>query len=398
MMKNAKSCAALLLSAAMLLGSTPVLAEETKGVSGTATAEAMGLEETVTVSLTLEDGAIVAVEAATDKEEETVGRMALDELPGAMVENNTVNVDVVSGATATSNAVISAATTAYLEILGEELNLDAWAKGLGYLKASDYNMVTGVDAVASATVTGQGGLNFGDIDLPDEVKTELLLNYLQGAEGNYREMYQIATSYNNVPTIGSVEYVLDPSDMVLIGSSEANTGKLNNMLVNPNVDLYWTRQIRKGDVCSEEMPVTPTYFMSYGVQITGKFVPVDWANLEEDEKAYYIQKARTYYETLGAQYASITEQSDEDLYNYMCSFTASTFYLIVPDRVVMTSPWFLAMFDSGYARQFVDEELAAKLADIVKEQYPEAMGLTSMDFAAGTSTGLKTQQTIVFER
>ncbi len=31
------------------------------------------------------------------------------------------------------------------------------------------------------------------------------------------------------------------------------------MNANPNVDLYWTRQIRAGDVCSEEIPVLPTY-------------------------------------------------------------------------------------------------------------------------------------------
>ena len=396
-MKHIKSCAAILLGAAMLIGSMPVMADEADGMARTATGTAQGLEETVTVTLTMEDGMIVGVEAMTDKEEETVGRMALEELPGAMVEQNSVNVDVVAGATATSNAVISAATSAYLELIGAEFNLDALAKGLGYVKASDYNMVTGVDAVASATITGQGGLNFGDIDLPDELKMELLLDYLKGAEGNYREMYQIATCYNNVPTIGSVEYVLDPTDMVLIGSSEANTGKLNNMLVNPAVDLYWTRQIRPGDICSEEMPIMPTYFMSYGVQISGKFEPVDWPNLDEEQKAYYIQKARVYYETLGAQYAAITNQSDEDLYNYMCSFTASTFYLIVPDRIVMTSPWFLFMFDSGFSRQFVSEEVADKLAAVVAEKYPEAAGLTMMDYAAGTSTGLRTQQTILFE-
>ena len=128
---------------------------------------------------------------------------------------------------------------------------EAWAKANGYFKGEDYYMQPGVDAVTSATESGVGGINFGDIDLSDELKKELILEYLKGAENNYREMYQIATAYNNVPTIGSVEYVMDPADLSLFGSSESNTAKLNNMAVNPQVDLYWTRQIREGDICSD---------------------------------------------------------------------------------------------------------------------------------------------------
>ena len=399
-MKRMKKALALMLGATMLLGSMAFAAEEEKaaGLTGTAEATAQGVEETVTVKLSLEDGVITAVEASTDKEEETVGRMALEELPQAMVEQNTVNVDAVTGATGTSNAVIGAAIDAYLEIAKESYDLDAWAKGHGYVKAEDFNMEVGVDAVTSATASGVGGLNFGDLDLTDELKEELLLDYLKGAEGNYREMYQIATSYNNVPTIGSVEYVLDTEDFTLLGSSELNTAKLNNMLVNPNVDLYWTRQIRSGDICSEEMPVTPTYFMSYGVEITGTFHQIVWEELEGEELTKYLNKARLYYETLG--YTQIVEMEDAALAGYLAnlSATSSMFYEIVPTRIVMTSPWFLTPYDTGYARQYVSADVQDDLIAFVHETYPEATNMTALDFETFQATGLKTQQTITFER
>ncbi len=387
-MKQTKLILAVLLIAAMLAGSASL------AYADSATATAQGLEETVTVTLTLEDGVITAVDAQTDKEDLTIGRQALEKLPTAMVEQNTVKVDAISGATSTSNAVISAATSAYMELTGTSVNLDAWAKGQGYVKAEDFQMVTGADAITSATESGKGGINFGDMDLSDELKSELLLEYLKGAENNYREMYQIATSYNNVPTIGSVEYVLDPSDLSLFGSSETNTAKLNNMDLNPQVDLYWTRQIRAGDVCSEAVPVLPTYFMSYGVQFTGTYRRIVFAELSEEEIPVFVNKARVYFATL-SNTAPYAEKSDEDLYAFLCS-SPMNFYQIVPTRIVITSPWFLNVYDTGYSRQFISQELQDKLAAFVAEKYPEAAGLTMLDFATFSATGLKTQQIIKF--
>ena len=387
-MKQTKLILAVLLIAAMLAGSASF------AYADSATATAQGLEETVTVTLTLEDGIITAVDAQTDKEDLTIGRQALEKLPTAMVEQNTVKVDAISGATSTSNAVISAATSAYMELTGTSVNLDAWAKGQGYVKAEDFQMVTGADAITSATESGKGGINFGDMDLSDELKSELLLEYLKGAENNYREMYQIATSYNNVPTIGSVEYVLDPSDLSLFGSSETNTAKLNNMDLNPQVDLYWTRQIRAGDVCSEAVPVLPTYFMSYGVQFTGTYRRIVFAELSEEEIPVFVNKARVYFATL-SNTAPYAEKSDEDLYAFLCS-SPMNFYQIVPTRIVITSPWFLNVYDTGYSRQFISQELQDKLAAFVAEKYPEAAGLTMLDFASFSATGLKTQQIIKF--
>ena len=384
-MKTWKTLLALIMTAALALGCA--------AVAESATATAPGLDETVTVTLTMEDGAITAVEAATDKADSTIGQAALDALPAAMLEKNSVNVDIVSGATVTSTAILGAAADAYLQLTGADVNLDAWAAANGYAKPG----ATGVDTVTSATESGVGGINFGDIDLSDDLKRALVLEYLKGADGNYREMYQVATSYNNVPTIGSVEYVLDPADMTLMGSSEANTAKLNNMLRNPSVDLYWTRQIRPGDVCSAEMPVTPTYFMSYGVQITGTFHNLDWMAMSADEVAVYLPKARNYFETLGAQYAAYTQMSDAEFLGFLTN-SMGNYYIIEPTRIVVTSPWFLNVYDTGYARGFISQDIQDRLAAEVAEKYPDAAGLTVLDFQTMTATGLKTQQTLTFDR
>ena len=388
-MKSAKSVLAILLVLCLSLSITPAAFAES------AVATAHGLNETVTVTLSVEDGVITDVKAETDKADSPIGAQAIEKLPAAMLEQNSVKVDAVSGATMTSNAILAAAAEAYLRIAGTEVDLDAWARGNGYLKAEEYQMQAGVDAVTSATVSGVGGINFGDVDLSDELKKELILDYLKGAEGNYREMYQIATSYNNIPTIGSVEYVLDPADLTLFGSSESNTAKLNNMNVNPNVDLYWTRQIRVGDICSEAMPVLPSYFMSYGVEITGTYKPIRFAELSEEEIPVYIAKAHYYFETLDTT-AQLAAMDNDALYQYLCA-SPMNFYQIVPTRIVVTSPWFLNVYDSGYARQFVDDDLQAKLLAAVQEKYPEAASLTTLDFATFSATGLKTQQVMSFE-
>ena len=388
-MKSAKSVLAILLVLCLSLSITPAAFAES------AVATAHGLDETVTVTLSVEDGVITDVKAETDKADSPIGAQAIEKLPAAMLEQNSVKVDAVSGATMTSNAILAAAAEAYLRIAGTEVDLDAWARGNGYLKAEEYQMQAGVDAVTSATVSGVGGINFGDVDLSDELKKELILDYLKGAEGNYREMYQIATSYNNIPTIGSVEYVLDPADLTLFGSSESNTAKLNNMNVNPNVDLYWTRQIRVGDICSEAMPVLPSYFMSYGVEITGTYKPIRFAELSEEEIPVYIAKAHYYFETLDTT-AQLAAMDNDALYQYLCA-SPMNFYQIVPTRIVVTSPWFLNVYDSGYARQFVDDDLQAKLLAAVQEKYPEAASLTTLDSATFSATGLKTQQVMSFE-
>lgn len=75
-------------------------------------ATAKGFGGDVTVTLTIEDGVIVAATAEGAGETEGVGSRALEIMPKAMVEQNAVTVDIVGSATFTSNAVLEAAKAA----------------------------------------------------------------------------------------------------------------------------------------------------------------------------------------------------------------------------------------------------------------------------------------------
>ncbi|MBR5207523.1 MAG: FMN-binding protein, partial [Erysipelotrichaceae bacterium] len=92
--------------------------EEKIYTAGTYTATAAGFGGDVTVTLTVSETAITAVEIVGDAETAAIGGAALETLATAIKEANSAEVDVVSGATVTSNAVVAAATKAWNEAKG----------------------------------------------------------------------------------------------------------------------------------------------------------------------------------------------------------------------------------------------------------------------------------------
>ena len=76
----------------------------------TGTAQGYGGEVTVTVEVNGND--IVSVKAVGDSETEGVGSNAIDQLPARIEEADSTNVDGVSGATMTSNAIKEAVNNA----------------------------------------------------------------------------------------------------------------------------------------------------------------------------------------------------------------------------------------------------------------------------------------------
>lgn len=88
-----------------------------KSTTGTSTAKGFGGDVTVTV--TLDGDKIIDVKASGEAETPEIGGRALEELPKKMIEANSTDVEIVSGATVTSNAVISAAKAAVSAAKGE---------------------------------------------------------------------------------------------------------------------------------------------------------------------------------------------------------------------------------------------------------------------------------------
>lgn len=75
--------------------------EDTETLTGTA--QGYGGEVKVTVMVNGDD--IVSVEAMGEKETQGVGSNAIEQLPDKIVEADSTDVEVVSGATVTSNAI-----------------------------------------------------------------------------------------------------------------------------------------------------------------------------------------------------------------------------------------------------------------------------------------------------
>ena len=308
-----------------------------------------------------------------------------------------------------------------------ELEAQGWVKNPeenGYVKVEE------TDAVSSATEQGKG-LTFGYMDQSDAMKQKTVLEYLSGLNGNYREMYQIATSVNNIPTVSSVEYVLDPTNFNLYGLSEAGTEKTLHFAQNPNVSLYWTRQLREAE---EAMGLT--YFSSYGVQITGKvhIFTVDELDADPTELLHVFD---TYYPTMPTT-AMVwsTKTTHEDRVAYIRQvMSAQVVYKIEPVEMVITQPYMLhmggqyascAVFttkgENGYAypqdflsAEFFDAIIEDKVTNaeykaLVDQMFPETeitdtmseeektaaqtVNATRALLLAENTCGIKTQQTL----
>lgn len=70
----------------------------------------------LTVRVTYVDGVITAVEVVENNETPGVGSRAIDVIPGAIVAANSTDVDIVSGATLTSNGIIAAVNDALSQV------------------------------------------------------------------------------------------------------------------------------------------------------------------------------------------------------------------------------------------------------------------------------------------
>lgn len=82
------------------------------------TGTAMGFGGEVSVTLDIEDGKIVSASAVGESETPNVGGMAIEQMPAAMAAADSIEVDGVSGATFTSEAILKAAQQAYNEANG----------------------------------------------------------------------------------------------------------------------------------------------------------------------------------------------------------------------------------------------------------------------------------------
>lgn len=78
---------------------------------GTYTGEAEGMD-TLKVEVTVTDGKIADVQVVEHNESEGISDPALEQIPAAIVEKNSTDVDAISGVTITSEAIKEAVNNA----------------------------------------------------------------------------------------------------------------------------------------------------------------------------------------------------------------------------------------------------------------------------------------------
>lgn len=121
MSRNKSIAIALILSLALAgCGGTngasgTAAASASAGVTGEFSGTAKGFGGDVTVTLNLENGSLKSASITGDSETPNVGGEAIKKIESEMNENQTVNVDSVSGATYTSTAIRDAADSALKE-------------------------------------------------------------------------------------------------------------------------------------------------------------------------------------------------------------------------------------------------------------------------------------------
>lgn len=179
-----------------------------------------------------------------------------------------------------------------------------------------------VDAYTTATETKY----IADKVLMEKAELETRMADMLKGPGDYREMYTLGTSHNNVPLTSAIEFVYDSENVRFYGTSDLGTEKLEQMKLNDQVSLGWVRMLTPDELSSGE-----TYFsISEGVQVSGKAVIVD------GNDSRYEDIMKIYIPTMGKEY---TKEYSDKLKN-VCAVVE-----IIPERIVVRNVGFR---DTGF--------------------------------------------------
>ena len=138
-----KKILGILLVVAMLMTSMTAMADTFEGV-GT------GIGGEMKLNVTVEDGKITAIEVVSHGETAGISDPAFAQIPQAIIDNQSLAVDVVGGATLTSNGILAA-----VEAAAAAAGLDVAALKAAEVKAEEVTYAT--ELTADVVVVGAGG-------------------------------------------------------------------------------------------------------------------------------------------------------------------------------------------------------------------------------------------------
>lgn len=145
-------------------GSETAAESKESGVSGTFSGSSAGMQGTVALDMTVEDGRITDITITENHETPSIASVAMERIPAQMVEHQTVEVDAVTGATFASNAIMraarEAAKNAGLDVDALTANAYRAEPGEDQTWDTDILVVGGGGAGLSAAITAaQDGAN-----------------------------------------------------------------------------------------------------------------------------------------------------------------------------------------------------------------------------------------------
>ena len=209
-----------IMACAMMLLSAGASAEM---MAGTYTGEGQGIGGAVKVAVTVEGGAIAAVEVVEHAETAGICDPAIEKIPAAIVAGQSLAVDTVTGATVTSKAILAAAEQALTEAGADIEALKTAAPKAEQAEGETIEMTTDV------VVVGAGGAGVAAaVEANDNGASVVLLEKLtqiggttatsQGMVGGYETKYTKALDvhytfeemYGNL--MSNASYRLDGAD------------------------------------------------------------------------------------------------------------------------------------------------------------------------------------------
>lgn len=155
---------------------------------GTFSGTAAGHNADLEVEVVVENGEIVDVQVVNHAETQGIADPALEEVPAAIVDTNSTSVDTVSGATVTSNAIMSAVNNALSGASGEEVEeteeATEEASEEATEEATEADVVPAAGDYEDGTFTGVGEGHEGDVELEVVVEGGVItaINILDSSE------------------------------------------------------------------------------------------------------------------------------------------------------------------------------------------------------------------------
>lgn len=236
-MKHTKKAAAFLafvLAFALLLAACGAPASGSGAAGGVYTQPAQGNNGPVTVEVEIADGAVTRVEVVENSETEGIADKPIAEIPAWIVENQSLAVDAVSGATNTSNAIVEA-----VALCLEEAGLDAeeWKS-----RTVEVQHQAKEDVTCDTVVVGAGGAGMRvALELADNGQNVILVEKqsMVGGATSLAATYFVAvdTTYQQEDgmKISIDDYVAQTAET----NPDIDSDRLRLLLENSQESLDW---------------------------------------------------------------------------------------------------------------------------------------------------------------